>query len=96
MKIGCILSIDTMTLGDFTYEELLAEVLRRRKERTAERRKAKDRQLYMANRDGRLAYQRAYYQRHRDEICAKKRQKGRRYLQMMSATAAVEKDRECL
>lgn len=62
-----------MTLQDYSYEELMAEVISRRKLRTAEQKKQKDKARYLANREDRIAYQRAYYAAHQEEIKKKRR-----------------------
>ena len=65
-----------MTLQDYSYEELIAEVVRRRKLRTAEQREKRDRERYLAHREEKIAYQKAYYQKNRNTILAKKKKNG--------------------
>ena len=61
-----------MTLADFTDEEIFAEAKRRQKIISEQRRKARDRERYLRNREERISYQKEYYRANIDEIKRKR------------------------
>ena len=64
-----------MTLADFTDEEIFAEANRRQKILSEQRRKARDRDRYLRNREERMLKQRDYYHTNRDEILKRRHEK---------------------
>lgn len=65
-----------MTLADFTDEEIIAEYERRIKSISVAKRKKRDRERYIRNRDNILRRSSEYYRDHREEILEKKRSTG--------------------
>ena len=78
-----------MTLADFTDEEIFAEANRRQKIISEQRRKARDRERYLRNREERISYQKEYYRNNIDEI--KRKRIERYYIENPVTVEAIDK-----